>query len=109
MKKLNAGNNKSGKYKVKAIYNSANYEKESKLGHLLKIYYLVFWKSYPAEKNTYEPILAIQHLKKLISLFHQDHSDKPTAIFKSINIALLMARPTIKLAAKSIVRSMTLK
>lgn len=40
--KLDAGNNKSKEYKVKAIWDSALYVKESKSDHLLKLYYLVF-------------------------------------------------------------------
>ena len=40
--------------------------------------------------------MAIQHLKKLISLFYKNYFNKPAAIFKIINTASLMARPTIK-------------
>ena len=57
--KLNAGYNNSGKYKVKAIYDSVVFARESKSGHLLRFYYLVFWKDYPEEQNTWEPVLAI--------------------------------------------------
>ena len=39
--KLDAGNERN-KYKVKAIQDSAVYARESKLGHLLGLYYLVF-------------------------------------------------------------------
>ena len=39
--KLNT-NKKSGKYKVKVSYNSVVYTKESELGYLLRLYYLVF-------------------------------------------------------------------
>ena len=38
--KLDAGSNEGGKYKVKAIYNSAVYIKKSS-GHLPGLYYLV--------------------------------------------------------------------
>ena len=50
--KLNAGDNKSGKYELKAIWGSAVYVKESKLGHLSRLYYLITWKSYQKEENT---------------------------------------------------------
>ena len=83
--------------------------KESKSGHLPRLYYLVFWKGYPEEKNTWEPYSGVQHLRKLISLFYKDYSDKPTAISKAIDIAPLIARPTIKLAAKSTIRPTALK
>ena len=47
------------------------------------------------EENTWEPALAVQHLKKLISSFHKDHPDKPAATFSAIDIAPPMARPTV--------------
>ena len=47
---LNAGN-ESEEYKVKAIWDSKVYMKESELGHLPGLYYLVSWKRYPEEKN----------------------------------------------------------
>ena len=34
--------NKSGKYKIEAIQDSTVYTRESKLGHLPELYYLVF-------------------------------------------------------------------
>lgn len=43
------GNNK--KYKIKLICNNMVYIKESKVGHLLKFYYLVFLKSYLDKKD----------------------------------------------------------
>ena len=39
--KLNAGDKNNRKYKVKVIYNSTVYTKDSKSGHLLDLYYLV--------------------------------------------------------------------
>ena len=106
--KLDAGENKGGEYEVEAICDSAVYATES-AGHLLGLYYLVFWKSYPEKENTWEPALAIQHLKKPISLFYKDHPDKPIAIFETIDTALPMAKPTIKLAAKPTIRPMAPK
>ena len=41
----------------------------------------------------------IQHFKKLISLSYKNYLRKLTAIFKGINIALLMAKSTIKTTA----------
>ena len=90
----------SKKYKVKAIGNSAVYGKESK-SHLPGLYYLVAWKSYPKEEKTWEPDSALQYLKKLISLFHKDHPEKPTATFAPIDSAPLMARQIVKPTAKA--------
>ena len=100
--KLDAGED-SGEYEVEAICDSAVYARES-VGHLPRLYYLVSWKGYPEEENTWEPASAVQHLKKLISSFHKDHPDKPTAISKAIDTAPLMARPIIKPEAKPTVK-----
>ena len=85
-----------GKYEVEAIRDSAVYARESESGHLPGLYYLVSWKGYPEEENTWEPASAVKHLRKLISLFHRDHPDKLTATSPAINTAPPMARPTIK-------------
>ena len=85
------GNNKE--YKMEGICNSAVYAKESKAGHLLDLYYLVSWKGYPKDENTLEPALAMQHLWKLVSTFHKDYPNKPTATSLLINLAPLMAKP----------------
>ena len=55
---LDAGDN-SGEYEVEAIWDSTVYARESKLGHLLGLYYLVSWKGYPEEENPWEPALAV--------------------------------------------------
>ena len=52
-----AGNNKE--YEVDGIRDSAVYTKKSITGQLAKLYYLVSWKGYPKEENTWEPALAI--------------------------------------------------
>ena len=96
---LDAGN-KSGEYKVEAIRDSAVYARESESGHLPGLYYLVSWKRYPREDNTWDLASAVQHLIKLISSFHKDHPDKPLAISLAIDTAPSMARPTVKLPAK---------
>ena len=87
------GNSKE--YKVEAIRDSTVYARESK-GHLSGLYYLVACKGYPEKQNTWEPVLAVQHLKKLISSFHKDHLEKPTATSLLVDSALPKARPTVK-------------
>ena len=86
----------SGEYKVEAIRDSAVYARESESGHLPGLYYLVFWKGYLEEENTWEPASAVQHLRKLISSFYKDYPDKPTATSPAIDTASPMARPTVK-------------
>ena len=49
-------------YEVDGIQDSAVYAKESAIGQLPGLYYLVSWKGYPKEENTWEPASAIQHL-----------------------------------------------
>ena len=39
----------------------------------------------------------VQHLRKLISSFHKDHLDKPTATSLAIETASPMTSPTVKL------------
>ena len=56
---LDADSDGSGEYEVEAIWNSAVYAKESESGHLLGLYYLVFWKGYLEEENTWEPYSAV--------------------------------------------------
>lgn len=93
---LNAGNNKK-KYKVKAIQDNVVYARKLKLGYYLSgLYYLVLWKSYLEEKNTWEPVSAAQHLKKLISFIYKNHLYKLKAISKAINTALLITKLIIK-------------
>ena len=91
---LDAGDKRE--YKVKAIWDNAVYAKESELGHLLELYYLVFGKKYPEEENTWEPASAVQHLRKLINSFHKDHLNKPTTTSPVIDAASPMARLTVK-------------
>ena len=92
---LDAGDN-SEEYEVEAIRDSAVYAMESESGYLPGLYYLVAWKGYPEEENTWEPVSAVQHLRKLISSFHKDHPEKPTATSPPVNSAPPMARPTVK-------------
>ena len=52
-----AGDNKE--YKVDGIWDSAVYAKESTIGQLPGLYYLVLYKDYSEEENTWEPASAI--------------------------------------------------
>ena len=91
---FDAGNNEE--YEVEAIRDSAVYARESESSHLPGLYYLVSWKEYPEEENTWELASTVQHLRKLINLFHKDHPNKPTATFPAIDTTPPMARPTVK-------------
>ena len=51
------GNNEE--YKVEGICDSAVYARQSEVGHLSYLYYLVFLKDYPKSKSTWEPISAV--------------------------------------------------
>ena len=56
---FDAGDDESGEYEVEAIRDSAVYARESESGHLPGLYYLVSWKGYPEEENTWEPASAV--------------------------------------------------
>ena len=101
---LDAGNKNNKKYKLEAIWDSAVYANKLKSSHLPGFYYLVAWKDYPKEKNTWEPSSAVQHLKKLISSFHKDYSKKPTITSLPIDFTPPIARPTVKPTAKAITK-----
>ncbi len=101
MSRLEFENDGDGKeYEVEAICDSAVYARELE-GHLPGLYYLVSWKGYPKEENTWEPASAVIHLRKLISNFHHDHLEKPTVTSPPIDSVPLMARPTVKPRAKT--------
>ena len=55
---LDASDDEGGEYKVEAIRNRAVYARES-AGYLPKLYYLVSWKGYLKEENTWESALAV--------------------------------------------------
>ena len=56
--KVNTNDN-SKEYKVKAIWNNIIYTKKLKSGQLAGLYYLITWKGYPKEKNTWELLSGI--------------------------------------------------
>ena len=92
--KFEAGDDKDKEYEVDSIWDSAVYTKESATKQLLGLYYLVLWKGYPEEKNIWEPALAIQHLRRLVTTYHKDNPKKLTATSAPGNTAPPMARPS---------------
>ena len=86
-----AGNDKE--YEVDGIRDSAVYARES-AGQLPGLYYLVLWKGYPEEENAWEPVSAIQHLRRLVTTYHKDNLEKPTATSALVDTASLLARPS---------------
>ena len=87
---------------MEAIRDSTVYAKELKSGHLPVLYYLISYKGYLEEENTWEPVSAIQHLKKLISFFHKNYSNKPTTTSSAIDITPPMVRLTVRPIVKPI-------
>ena len=77
-------------YEVEAIRDSAVYAKEADR-HLLGLYYLVTWKDYPEEENTWKPFSAVMHLQKMVSTFYKEYLEKPTATAASLDSAPFMA------------------
>ncbi len=91
--KLDAGEDDNKEYEVKAIKDSAVYSREA-ARQLPGLYYLISWKGYPGKKDTYEPALAVLHLRKMISNFHKEHPEKSTATSPPLDSAPPLARPT---------------
>ena len=81
------------KYEIDGIWDSTVDAKESATKQLPGFYYLVLWKGYPEEKNTWEPTLAIQHLWRLVTTYHKDNPKKPTTTFLPVDTAPPMTRP----------------
>ena len=77
---------------MESIGDSTVYIIKSEVGYLSYLYYLVSCKSYLKDENTEEPILAVQHLRKLVSTSYKDHPNKLTAIFPLIDSALPMVK-----------------
>ena len=82
---------------VDGIWDSAVYAKESATGQLPGLYYLVLWKGYPEEENTWKPASAIQHLRRLVTAYHKDNPEKPTVTSAPVDTAPPMARPSAPL------------
>ena len=97
---LDAGDN-SKEYEVEAILDRAVYTMELESGHLPGLSYVIAWKGYPEEENIWEPVSAVQHLRKLISSFHKDHPEKLTATSPPFDSAPPIAWPTVKPTVKS--------
>ena len=97
MPKFEVGNNKE--YEVEAIHNNAIYAKEAD-GYLLGLYYLVIQKDYPKKENTWKPFSAVIYLQKMVSIFHKNYPEKPTATLVPLDFAPPMAKPIVKLPAK---------
>ena len=53
--------NDDKEYKVKTIKNNSIYTKKANR-HLLRLYYLVVWNSYPKEKNIWKLLSEVMHL-----------------------------------------------
>ena len=91
----------SEEYKVEAIWDNAIYAIKLGSNHLLGLYYLMACKGYSKEKNIWKPVLAVQYLRKLISLLDKDHPKKPTATSPLIDSAPPIPKPIVKPTAKS--------
>ena len=87
------GDNKE--YKVETICDSAVYGRELETGHLSGLYYLAIWKGYLKDKNTWESASAMQDLRKLVSAFHKDCPNKPTATSLLMDSAPPIAQCTV--------------
>ncbi len=88
-----AGGNKE--YEIKAIIDSMVYGQQANSNQMPDLYYLILWKRYPEEENTWEHLSAVIHLWKLINTFHKEHPEKPTVTSLLLDSTPPMARSTI--------------
>ena len=98
MPKFEPGDNNK-EYKVEAIRDSAVYAKEVD-GYLPGLYYLVALKGYPKEENTWKSSSTVMYLRMMVSTFHKNYPEKPTATSAPLDSALPMAKPVVQLPAK---------
>ncbi len=92
----------SEKYEVEPICNNKVYAKKSDSDYNLPgLYYLVLWKGYLEEENTWEPGSALLHFCKLISTFYNDQLERPIATSSLIDSAPPMARSIVKPRAET--------
>ncbi len=91
-KEFEAGDDKE--YEFEAIIDSAMYGQQAN-DQMPGLYYLVLWKGYPEEENTWKLSSVVIHLRKLISTFHKEHPEKPTVTSPPLDSAPPMTRPTI--------------
>ncbi len=82
-------------YEVKTIIDSVVYGQQANSNQIPGFYYLVLWNGYPEEENTWEPLLAVIHLRNLISIFHKEHPEKPTVTSPPLDSAPPMARSMV--------------
>ena len=82
-------------YEVKVIIDYAVYNQQANNNQMPGFYYLVLWKGYLKEQNTQGPSLAVIHLRKLISTYHKEHTEKPTATSPPLNFAPPIAKPMV--------------
>ena len=81
-------------YKMEVIRNSIVYAKKVD-GYLSELYYLVAWKGYPDEKNTWEPSSAVMQLRKIVSIFIKYHPIKSIITLAPLDSAPSIAKPII--------------
>ncbi len=49
------------------------------------LYYVVSWKVYSKDKNTWKPLLVVSQLQKLFRIFYMEYSNKLTIAFLFID------------------------
>lgn len=68
--------------------------------YLLKLYYLVFCKSYLENKSIQELISTIMYFWKIISTFYKNHLKKPKVMSPYLDSIPLMAKLIVKPTTK---------